>query len=317
MCKQHAAKASCCSVSRNSIDKKVVKNQYNLKEANKGIKFQQKMVYLSGGTFLMGTEDDDGFPDDQEGPIRKEDVQAFYIDSTAVTNQEFKQFIDETNYITDAEKYGWSFVFYMFLTKKQMSVSQQPQGTPWWFAVEKAYWYQPEGDKSTIRNRMDHPVVHISWNDALAFCKWAGKRLPTEKEWEYAARGGLEQNKYVWGNELHPDGEHYCNIWQGDFPNTNTEADGFLGTAPVTSFPPNGYGLHNMAGNVWEWCSNWFDPSSLNLLSTGAMQQPKSMRGGSYLCHYTYCNRYRVAARSSNTMDSSTGNLGFRCACDA
>ena len=162
---------------------------------------------------------------------------------------------------------------------------------------------------------MDHPVVHVSWNDAKAFCNWAGKRLPTEKEWEFAARGGLEQKKYVWGDELHPNGKHYCNIWQGAFPNTNTMEDGYLGTAPVDSFPPNGYGLHNMAGNVWEWCANWFD-QSMNLSSRVDLKAPKAMRGGSYLCHHSYCNRYRVAARSSNTMDSSTGNLGFRCVRD-
>src|SRR5699024_4342161 len=157
--------------------------------------------------------------------------------------------------------------------------------------------------------------IHVPWNDANAFCKWAGKRLPTEKEWEYAARGGLEQKKYVWGDELHPNGDHYRNIWQGEFQRHNTGEDGFLGTAPTKSFPPNRYGLYNMAGNVWEWCSNWFDPS-INLLMNN-VPKSKAMRGGSYLCHESYCNRYRVAARSSNTVDSSTGNLGFRCVMDA
>ncbi|WP_121616486.1 formylglycine-generating enzyme family protein [Virgibacillus halodenitrificans] len=312
----HTTKPSCCSASRGSIAKEGTVNQQATLKNTDGIKFKEKMVYLSGGEFLMGTEDRDGFSADDEGPIRKVNVKPFYIDKTSVSNREFTQFIDETGYKTDAEKYGWSFVFYKFLSEEQQRKFQQPQGTPWWFAVEKAYWYQPVGEGSGVEDRMEHPVIHVSWNDAKAFCDWAGKRLPTEKEWEFAARGGLEQKKYVWGDELHPNGEHYCNIWQGDFPRTNTEEDGYLGTAPVESFPPNGYGLYNMAGNVWEWCSNWFD-KSLNLSPKVDPQAPKAMRGGSYLCHYSYCNRYRVAARSSNTMDSSTGNLGFRCARDA
>ncbi|AIF44443.1 formylglycine-generating enzyme family protein [Virgibacillus sp. SK37] len=312
----HTTKPSCCSASRGSIAKEGTVNQQATLKNTDGIKFKEKMVYLSGGEFLMGTEDRDGFSADNEGPIRKVNVKPFYIDKTSVSNREFKQFIDETGYVTDAENYGWSFVFYKFLSQEQQKKFQQPQGTPWWFAVEKAYWFQPEGEGSSVEERMEHPVIHVSWNDAKAFCDWAGKRLPTEKEWEFAARGGLEQKKYVWGDELHPNGEHYCNIWQGNFPRTNTEEDGYLGTAPVESFPPNGYGLYNMAGNVWEWCSNWFD-KSLNLSPKVDPQAPKAMRGGSYLCHYSYCNRYRVAARSSNTVDSSTGNLGFRCVRDA
>lgn len=316
MQEQHTSKASCCSVSRDSIDAKdIPENRQSQTPENEEVKFREKMVYLSGGDFLMGTEDEDCFPEDKEGPVRKVHVNPFYMDRTTVSNREFKQFIDETNYITDAEKYGWSFVFYQFLSEQQLKNSPQPHGIPWWFAVEKSYWHQPEGEGSSIADRLDHPVIHVSWNDAKAFCSWAGKRLPTEKEWEFAARGGLEQKKYVWGNELHPNGEHYCNIWQGDFPRTNTKEDGYIGTAPSESFPPNGYGLYNMAGNVWEWCSDWFD-KSVNLSPKVDPNTPKAMRGGSYLCHYSYCNRYRVAARSSNTMDSSTGNLGFRCVRD-
>ncbi|WP_174614644.1 formylglycine-generating enzyme family protein [Virgibacillus ihumii] len=313
---RHTPENSCCSVSRGSISNVNMKGHQSPVTENGGLKFKEKMVYLSGGVFLMGTEDRDGFSSDKEGPVRKVEVKPFYIDRTTVSNEEFKRFIDETGYVTDAEKYGWSFVFYKFLSDEQLKKSQQLPGTPWWFAVKNAFWYQPEGSGSSIKSHMDHPVTHVSWNDAEAFSKWAGKRLPTEKEWEFAARGGLEQKKYAWGDELHPDGEHYCNIWQGDFPRTNTREDGYLGTAPVESFPPNGYGLYNMAGNVWEWCSDWFD-QSMNLLSRIDPQTAsKSMRGGSYLCHYSYCNRYRVAARSSNTMDSSTGNLGFRCVRD-
>ncbi|GGJ98183.1 hypothetical protein GCM10007063_20610 [Lentibacillus kapialis] len=307
---------ACCTASRGSVVKGVPESAQNpnIEKAN-GKPFGEKMVYLPGGEFLLGTEDMDGFPADKEGPVENVTVKPFYIDQTAVTNREFKQFIEETGYETDAEKYGWSFVFYKFLSDKQLKKSQQLPGTPWWFAVEEAYWYQPEGKGSDIKTRMEHPVIHVSWNDAKAFCKWADKRLPLEKEWEFAARGGLEQKKYAWGDVLHPNGKHYCNIWQGDFPRTNTKEDGYLGTAPADSFPPNGYGLYNTAGNVWEWCSDWFD-KSMNLSPKVGLQTPKAMRGGSYLCHYSYCNRYRVAARSSNTMDSSTGNLGFRCVRD-
>lgn len=310
------SKSSCCSVSRDHAASHILKStQSPTRQKTDKLKFQEKMVYLPGGPFLMGTDDKEGFPADNEGPVRNVAIKTFYMDRTAVTNREFSQFVKETNYTTDAEKYGWSFVFYKFLFEEELKTAQQLQETPWWFAVEEAYWYQPEGDGSDIETRMEHPVIHVSWNDAKAFCKWAGKRLPLEKEWEFAARGGLEQKRYPWGDELHPNGRHYCNIWQGDFPRTNTKEDGYLGTAPANSFLPNGYGLYNTAGNVWEWCADWFD-KSVNLSPAVAPRKPKAMRGGSYLCHYSYCNRYRVAARSANTMDSSTGNLGFRCVRD-
>jgi formylglycine-generating enzyme required for sulfatase activity len=168
---------------------------------------------------------------------------------------------------------------------------------------------------------MDHPVVHVSWKDAVAYCRWTGKRLLTEAEWEYAARGGLVQKTYPWGNSLRPDGEHRCNIWQGRFPYSNTGEDGYMSTAPVDAYQPNGYGLYNMVGNTWEWCADWFSPSfHVHATRTNPKGPPmggaKVMRGGSYLCHASYCNRYRVAARSSNTPDSSSGNIGFRCAAD-
>ncbi|MFZ0577825.1 MAG: formylglycine-generating enzyme family protein [Psychrobacillus psychrotolerans] len=278
----------------------------------KEIKFKEKMVYLSGGEFIMGTNDNEGSPEDGEGPARRMSVSPFYIDRHTVTNEEFMQFVQETGYQTEAEQFGWSFVFYHFVEKNKAKVIQQVPGTPWWLVVEEAYWYQPEGHGSTIDNRMDHPVIQVSWNDAIAFCDWAGKRLPTEAEWEFAARGGLEQKKYAWGDELTPNGKYHCNIWQGNFPYENTNEDGYLGTAPAQSFPTNGFGLYNVAGNVWEWCSDARQTDSMESQSHAS----KVMRGGSYLCHESYCNRYRVAARSSNTSDSSTGNIGFRCVSD-
>lgn len=280
------------------------------------------MVYLSGGNFLMGTNSAEGFSDDGEGPVRNIKIKPFYMDKFAVTNAQFSEFVNATGYKTEAELFGWSFVFYSFISESTAKkVTQTVAGTPWWAVVEGAYWKHPEGPDSTVEDRLNHPVVHISWNDALAYCNWTGKRLPTEAEWEYAARGGLEQNTYVWGNTLTPNGKHQCNIWQGSFPKKNTVDDGYIGTAPVDAYQPNDYGLYNMAGNVWEWCSDWFTRSNQekggNINPQGpASGEAKAMRGGSYLCHKSYCNRYRVAARSSNTPDSSTGNLGFRCVAD-
>ncbi|WP_083521177.1 formylglycine-generating enzyme family protein [Alicyclobacillus kakegawensis] len=282
------------------------------------------MIYLPGGDFLMGTDSNEGFPDDGEGPVHKVTLKPFYIDACTVTNAEFQLFVQETGYVTDAEKFGWSFVFHSLVSEQvAKTVTQVVPTAPWWYVVEGADWQHPEGPDSDISNRLDHPVVHVSWNDAVAYCAWAGKRLPTEAEWEYAARGGLVQKRYPWGDSLlSEDGEHQCNIWQGEFPYRNTAEDGFVSTAPAKSFRPNGFGLYNVSGNVWEWCADWFSP---NYYMNSPTVDPKGppigqnrvIRGGSYLCHESYCNRYRVAARSSNTPDSSTGHMGFRCAADA
>ncbi|SFK77781.1 Formylglycine-generating enzyme, required for sulfatase activity, contains SUMF1/FGE domain [Geodermatophilus ruber] len=276
---------------------------------------------LPGGTFLMGTEDAAGFPADGEGPVRAVTLAPFRIDRYAVSNARFAEFADATGYRTDAERFGWSFVFAGLLPADHPATRAVAQA-PWWRQVEGADWRHPEGPGSSILRRLDHPVVHVSWRDATAYCRWAGLRLPTEAEWEYAARGGLEQARYAWGDELHPDGRWLCNIWQGRFPTRNTGEDGYLGPAPVTAFPPNGFGLHNVAGNVWEWCADWFspdhDPRTPLIDPTGpAFGTLKVIRGGSYLCHDSYCNRYRVAARTANSPDSSTGNTGFRSAADA
>jgi len=313
---------SCCSVSRTAVETRDKEASLITMEKAKNHSSIDGMVYIPGGEFLMGTDQKEGFPADGEGPVREVIINPFYMDTYAVTNAQFAEFVNDTGYKTEAEVFGWSFVFYQIISKEvAKTVKNQVASTPWWWVVEGAYWKKPEGVDSSIDNRMDHPVIHISWNDAMKYCEWAGKRLPTEAEWEFAARGGLKQKNYPWGDELTPNGDHLCNIWQGNFPHVNTKLDGYLSTAPVSAFPPNGYGLYNIVGNVWEWCADWFSPT-FHVSDTGdnpkgpPTGQTKVMRGGSYLCHHSYCNRYRVAARSSNTPDSSTGNLGFRCVKD-
>ncbi len=260
------------------------------------------MVDLPGGAFLMGHDRPDGYPEDAEGPARGVTVAPFAIHPVAVTNGAFAEFVESTGHVTDAERFGWSFVFAGFLPD-DAPPTRGVAGAEWWRQVFGADWRHPQGPWSDLDGRETHPVVHVSWWDADAFARWAGKRLPTEAEWEYAARGGLVQQRFPWGDELEPGGEQRMNVWQGTFPRVNTLEDGYAGTAPVRSYAPNGYGLYEMTGNVWEWTASWFDPS----------RQARVMRGGSYLCHASYCNRYRVDSRSSNSPDSSTGNLGFRC----
>jgi formylglycine-generating enzyme required for sulfatase activity len=270
----------------------------------------------------MGSADADGWLADGEGPVRAVTLEPFLIDAACVTNEQFNAFVRATGHRTEAENFGWSFVFELFLTARQLAVvTQRVAGSEWWCRVEGATWRHPEGEGSTIKRRWDHPVVHVSWNDARAYAAWAGKRLPTEAEWECAARGGLVQQRFPWGEELTPGGRHRCNIWQGVFPTQNTAEDGYVGTAPSRSFKPNGYGLYNVAGNVWEWCHDWFSPDfhvqGPRVNPTGPPTgNRRVVRGGSYLCHHSYCNRYRVGARTANTPDSSTGNTGFRCVRD-
>lgn len=276
---------------------------------------------LPGGDFLMGAEDKEGFADDGEGPVRRVRLKPFLIDTCAVTNTDFAAFVDATGYVTDAERLGWSYVFAGFLPAVLRRGAARPDRTPWWCAVPDAVWNQPEGPGSTVTERPNHPVVHVSWHDAQAYCRWTGKRLPTEAEWEYAARGGLVLKRYPWGDELDPGGIYRCNIWRGRFPSRNTADDGYSGSAPVTAFEPNGFGLYNMSGNVWEWCADWwtthhFARETLADPKGPATGNAKVIRGGSHMCHRSYCNRYRVAARSANTPDSSSGHAGFRCARD-
>jgi len=316
-----SSESSCCVVGRSSANEmksKTIETYGNKAQV-------QDMILLDGGTFLMGTEDDVGFAADGEGPIREVSLESFFIDDHPVTNREFQVFVNDTGYKTDAEKFGWSFVFHLFLNSKVKERSQSVAEVPWWRKIDGAYWLKPEGPYSNLYGRWDHPVTHVSWNDAQIFSAWSGKRLPTEAEWEFAARGGLRQKRYAWGDDLEPEGEHRCNIWQGDFPDYNSEGDGFKGTSPVKTYKPNGYDLYDVAGNVWEWTADWFSPDfHVQAVSSQGLRNPvgpesghaRVIKGGSYLCHESYCNRYRVAARSSNTPDSSTGNMGFRCAAD-
>lgn len=284
------------------------------------------MIKIEGGTYLIGTNTTEGFLEDNEGPTTLVTIGAYYIDETAVTNTEFKEFVDETGYVTDAERYGWSYVFHYFISDEEKRKSQKIYGLKWWYAVRGAYWCSPEGFSSTIKERMDHPVTHVSRNDAVSYAKWAEKRLPTEAEWEIAARGGTVFDNYYWGEELLVNGKHQCNIWQGNFPVENDLADGFSSTAPVRSYPPNQLGIYEMLGNVWEWCSN---PRGVPLLVFNQVSAKElwsknqeindlqyAIKGGSFLCHDSYCKRYRLSARNGNSASSTSNNMGFRCVKD-
>jgi len=269
---------------------------------------QSDMAHIPAGRWLLGEDRAIANPGDGEGPVRPVDLPAFLLDKTAVTNQAFASFVGATGYVTEAERLGWSFVFMAQIHPDAVVVADTDASAPdWWAPVRDACWHRPDGGGSNWRDRRDHPVVHVSWNDAVAFANFAGKRLPGETEWEAAARGGLERAIYGWGDELNPGGRHMCNIWQGRFPLSNSAEDGYLATAPARSFPPNGFGLYNMLGNVWEWTA-----SPWSAEPDGVM----AMRGGSYLCHASYCNRYRVAARTGNHHRATSSHLGFRCAGD-
>ena len=277
------------------------------------------MVRLDGGSFLMGTDSPEQFPQDGEGPVREVTIDGFFMDARPVSNEQFREFVRATGYQTESERFGWSFVFHTHVPQER--VEDRVVGTEWWTKVSGACWKRPEGPASSIDGRLGFPVVHLSWNDAAAYARWAGKRLPTEAEWEYAARGGLEQKIYPWGDELTPDGRHMCNVWLGEFPHHDTGEDGFTSVCPADAFPANGYGLFGVVGNAWEWCSDWFSPgwhlTTTRVNPTGPLEgRARVMKGGSYLCHRSYCNRYRVAARTSNTPDSATTNISFRCVRD-
>lgn len=282
---------------------------------------RDSLITVPALTLRMGDESPWAYPADGEGPVHEVSLPAFRIDRFAVSNARFAEFVAATGWRTDAEKYEWSFVFGGLLPN-DFPATRGVESAPWWRQVYGADWRHPEGPHSDIADRLDHPVVHVSWNDAQAFCSWSGTRLATEAEWEAAARGGVVGQPFPWGDELEPGGEHRMNVFQGDFPVHNTGADGHLATAPVDAYEPNGFGLHNMTGNVWEWCADWRD---LTYYENSPAQSPtgpatgteRVQRGGSYLCHASYCRRYRVSARSGSDAESSSGNVGFRIAADA
>ena len=282
------------------------------------------MILIKENDYTIGTNSSEGISLDNEGPSINIHIESFYISSTTITNKEFYEFVDDTGYVTEAEKFGWSFVFHYFVSETDRKNSRITQELPWWFAVPGANWRNPLGPTSNIKDIFNHPVVQVSRNDAIAYCKWAGKRLPTEAEWEIAARGGTSNEKYPWGDEEYLKNNQYqCNIWQGNFPYDNSKLDGYVGTAPAKSYNPNNYGLYNVIGNVWEWCSNparidlnyfskknseeiWSENQEIN-------DEEYAMRGGSFLCHESYCKRYRICARNGNTGMSAANNIGFRC----
>jgi sulfatase modifying factor 1 len=303
------------------------------------------MVWIRGGEFTQGCDAIYARPEEQ--PAHTVKVSGFYMDVTEVTNEQFAQFVHATGYITTAERAP---------TMGEI-MSQLPPGTPqpdsallvpgsmvfkmsdsrlrsddytqWWFWVPGASWQHPEGPGSDIVGKEHHPVVQVSWDDALAYASWAGKRLPTEAEWEFAAKGGLKNKKFSWGDEEPEGKKQRANIWHGSFPDSNSADDGYVLTAPVRSYPPNGFGLYDMAGNVWEWCNDWFDDEYYKSLSEKVSVDPQGsdhsydraepyttkriQKGGSFLCHISYCERYRPSARQQSTHDSGMSHVGFRC----
>ena len=262
------------------------------------------LMPIPGGTFVMGTDEPQRWPCDGESPARPVQVDDFLLASGTTTNRMFTAFVAQTGYVTQAERFGSSFVFGGHLPA-DFPATRGVVAAPWWREVEGADWMHPFGPQSTLhRGLADHPVVHVSRNDAATFCAWAGVRLPNEAEWERAARGGVDGQRFPWGDSLLVDGWHRCNTFQGIFPSQDTGDDGFVGTAPAHAYEPNAFGLHNMVGNVWEWCDGAFTPGDRSGVA----------RGGSYLCHESYCDRYRVSARTALAPDSTAGNVGFRVA---
>ena len=277
------------------------------------------MVKLDGGCFWMGSENASNILSDGEAPERFVTLNPFYISRYPVTVEQFAEFVSSTGYRSEAECFGWSFVFRNHLPADR--AGSWAFETPWWVRIDGADWCHPEGLGSSASARQHHPAIHVSWNDATAYCNWAGLRLPTEAEWEFASRGGLDRKDFPWGEELTPNGVHMCNVWQGSFPELDEGEDGFTGVAPADTFRPNGFGLYTTIGNVWEWCRDYFDATT-HLCSTtlNPVGPPtgisRVLKGGSFLCHESYCRRYRNPARVGNSPDTSSGNIGFRVARD-
>ncbi len=276
------------------------------------------MAAIPGGVFLMGANDEMSYPNDGERPVHQVSLSPYLIDTLTVTNADFAAFVGATKFQTDAERFEWSFVF-AGLLPDDFPATRGAADSPWWRQVMGADWRHPEGPHSDIDGRLDHPVVHVSWSDAQAYAAWVGKSLPTEAQWERACRGEREGARFPWGDELTPGGEHRMNVWQGVFPSHNTRDDGWYGTCPADAYPANDWGLHNMTGNVWEWQFDWFDVfAHQNNPPVDPVGPPdgdlKLLKGGSFLCHESYCARYRPAARMGLPADTSTSNAGFRCA---
>jgi sulfatase modifying factor 1 len=276
-------------------------------------------IPVTGGRSFVGTNSP-AIPWDGEGPERSVRLRDFLLEAQTVTVSRFARFVAATGYVTEAERFGFSAVFKGSLAGCPDDVTLER--LPWWSRVEGACWSSPEGPGSSVSDREDHPVTHVSWNDALAFTAWVEGRLPTEAEWEHAARGGNHRRRFPWGDEEPDDSVIHCNIWQGRFPELNTVADGYAATAPARSFAPNSLGFYNMAGNVWEWTADAFRIHSLGSQAKSRNAQARSfqekaLKGGSYLCHRSYCYRYRIAARMGLSADSSASNVGFRVAYDA
>ena len=297
------------------------------------------MIWIAGGTFMMGS--DRHYP--EERPAHRVQVGGFWIDRTPVTNREFRRFVDATGYVTvaevapDAKDYPGALPHMLragsLVFTPPHRVANLTDWSQWWRFRFGACWHRPYG-KGSARALPDHPVVHVAWRDVLAYATWAGKALPTEAEWEFAARGGLEEAEFAWGHEFTPSGRHMANTWQGEFPLENTRADGYARTSPVTAFPPNGHGVFDMIGNVWEWTADWYSarhepaasPCCPSAHADGAREQDscdpcepelriprKVLKGGSHLCAPNYCRRYRPAARHAQPIDSGASHIGFRC----
>ncbi len=312
-------KKPCCAPQRDSASPPSRSSQPVVKAIQPPAVKKFELCDIPGGTALTGTNTP-LIAIDEEGPCRKVAIKPYRMMSTVVTNDMFRDFIDDTGYKTDAEKLGWSFVFHQQLPD-DFKATQAVANTQWWRKVEGATWKHPIGANIEHPQLPDYPVVHVSWHDASAYAKWAGGRLPTETEWEHAARGGLEDVPFPWGTKEPDDKNHQpCNIWQGTFPIDNTALDGFNFTAPAKSYEPNGYGLYNMCGNVWEWASGRIKitgRSKESKLHAKHYKGCKLLKGGSFLCHKSYCFRYRIAARTGNTPDSTTTHQGFRVVFDS
>ena len=345
--KKTTTKKTCCTT---AIPNRLVINSSNTNVENSlkitDNKTHEGMVWIPGGIFSMGGDNEQARQD--EFPKHQVKLNGFFMDITEVTNAQFAKFVAATGYVTTAEKdIDWdelkkqlpsdtpkpdaetlkaaSLVFVP--TSGEVSLQDYSQ---WWNWSHGANWKHPQGKDSTIDGKDNYPVVHISWDDANAYCKWAGKRLPTEAEWEFAARGGLSKNVYTWGNKKVDEEKFHCNYFQGNFPYKNEVSDGFIGSAPVKSFPANDYGLYDMSGNVWEWCADkynnlYYDSFKKVKVTINPIGPTKSydpdeplvekrvMRGGSFLCNESYCSGYRVSARMKSSADSSMEHLGFRC----